>query len=239
MKLRIVALLPIVALLLGLSPLVAQASEAPEPQKRQDFSRVYQIRHLNLHVAEVLAWDQCAKQANDFCTVTAAGSEEAHGLLTVRADRETHERIARALAQRDVMPPTRFFQLVAVVADQSAGGVDDSIPPRAREALQDVVDFLPYRGYRLLDQAFLRTTSNSGVVLDNPGEGELQVSLSFRATGETDEDLMFRHFRVVANPGRELLSTSFSMSVGETVVVGTSKLGGGGDALVVLLTAVE
>ena len=36
---------------------------------------------------------------------------------------------------------------------------------------------------------------------------------------------------------REILSTSFSIKVGETLVVGTSKLDGGDEALVVLLTA--
>lgn len=35
----------------------------------------------------------------------------------------------------------------------------------------------------------------------------------------------------------QLLATSFSMTVGETLVVGTSKLDGGDEALVVLLTA--
>jgi hypothetical protein len=36
---------------------------------------------------------------------------------------------------------------------------------------------------------------------------------------------------------QRLLATSFSMAVGETLVVGTSKLDGGDEALVVLLTA--
>ena len=37
----------------------------------------------------------------------------------------------------------------------------------------------------------------------------------------------------------DVLRTSFSMNVGETVVVGTSKLDGGDKALVVLLTAAK
>jgi hypothetical protein len=39
--------------------------------------------------------------------------------------------------------------------------------------------------------------------------------------------------------GRPLLSTTFSMELGETVVVGTSKLDGPDKALVVLLTALR
>jgi len=38
--------------------------------------------------------------------------------------------------------------------------------------------------------------------------------------------------------GRRIIDTSFSMDVGETVVVGTSRLGGGDKAIIALLTAV-
>ena len=39
-------------------------------------------------------------------------------------------------------------------------------------------------------------------------------------------------------PGRRIIDTTFSMDVGETVVVGTSRLGGGDKAIIALLTAV-
>lgn len=41
-----------------------------------------------------------------------------------------------------------------------------------------------------------------------------------------------------ASSGRRIIDTSFSMDVGETVVVGTSRLGGGDRAIIALLTAV-
>ena len=42
----------------------------------------------------------------------------------------------------------------------------------------------------------------------------------------------------LAHPSRPLIDTSFAMDVGETVVVGTSRLPGGDKALIALLTAV-
>jgi len=39
-------------------------------------------------------------------------------------------------------------------------------------------------------------------------------------------------------PGRRLIDTSFGLKEGETIVVGTSKVDGGDEALVLLLTAV-
>jgi len=38
---------------------------------------------------------------------------------------------------------------------------------------------------------------------------------------------------------RKVMDTTFSMDVGETAVVGTSKLNGGDEALVVLLTVTD
>ena len=44
--------------------------------------------------------------------------------------------------------------------------------------------------------------------------------------------------RPSSGPARRIIDTSFSMDVGETVVVGTSRLGGGDRAIIALLTAV-
>ena len=44
--------------------------------------------------------------------------------------------------------------------------------------------------------------------------------------------------RVAALKSRSIIDTSFTMDVGETVVVGTSRLAGGDKALIALLTAV-
>ena len=47
-----------------------------------------------------------------------------------------------------------------------------------------------------------------------------------------------REGRSSSGSGRRIIDTSFSMDVGETVVVGTSRLGGGDKAIIALLTAV-
>jgi hypothetical protein len=44
--------------------------------------------------------------------------------------------------------------------------------------------------------------------------------------------------RIAAMKSRSIIDTSFTMDVGETVVVGTSRLAGGDKALIALLTAV-
>ena len=75
-------------------------------------------------------------------------------------------------------------------------------------------------------------------------ERRYQVNLQFEGDPDAGKPLQIG-FRLMAQKmvkGHEvgqvhLLGTTFSMKVGETVVVGTSKLNGGSEALVVLLTA--
>ena len=54
---------------------------------------------------------------------------------------------------------------------------------------------------------------------------------------ERDPDRVPAYYSELESAIRWLMDTTFAMRIGETVVVGTSKLNGGSEALVVLLTA--
>jgi hypothetical protein len=235
--------------------------------------------------------------------------------------------------------PRRGFNVVLLLGDmQDAGGLD-TVPVAARKALADMKDFLPYKGYRLLDTQWV-LGSNSGPAITRlrgvedqeyelelrasptmqPGPGGInQTGISVRfflreaidattapagdgssrtalhpkelakadaATLEIsreifqlererdDLQLLVRKGRAqvevgMKDPdevkrqetqlaavtrriaelkqslaatsskaaGRAVIDTSFRMDDGETVVVGTSKVKGGGKALIALLTA--
>jgi hypothetical protein len=214
------------------------------------------------------------------------------------------------------------FSVVLVLGDLQSGTIQDTVPAAARKALTDMKDFLPYKGYRLLDvqwtlccgrgsntPAISRLRGADGrdyelslstdldgrnrldvrFVLREPSTvvkqeetqsesiGELQRELArleqelARAlktaqarfevgTGgpvNEDKNLQNMHSRLsetkirlaeardrrVAqsrkiSPNRAVIDTSFTMDIGETVVVGTSRLAGGDKALIALLTAV-
>jgi hypothetical protein len=234
--------------------------------------------------------------------------------------------------------PRRGFNVVLLLGDmQDAGGLD-TVPVAARKALSDMKDFLPYKGYRLLDTQWV-LASNSGPAITRlrgnddqeyelelrasptmqPGAGGInQTGISVRfflrepsdgttapagdgsrtalhpkelAKADTTtleisreifqlererDDLQLRVSKGrkqvevgTADPdevkrldaqltavtrriselkqslstssskvaGRAVIDTSFRMDDGETVVVGTSKVKGGGKALIALLTA--
>jgi hypothetical protein len=141
--------------------------------------------------------------------------------------------------------PTYTFQAVFLVADMTAGGSLESVPANAQKALRSASSFLPYKSYRLLDAAWIRTAFKGSSRVTGPDGGYFEIFLTVDPGGKSGERIVLNEFylqtltKAGAVYGRPLLSTTFSMELGETVVVGTSKLDGSDKALVVLLTAVQ
>ncbi|RMH18122.1 MAG: hypothetical protein D6696_13955 [Acidobacteria bacterium] len=159
--------------------------------------------------------------------------------------------------------PSQSFQVHLLVADVGSGETSfEGLSKSAQKALVDLRDFLPFTTYRLLDFAWLRSSGYASAKMRGPEERLFRVSLRHRSPSEeTGGQIFVSHFElsessetpvadalrsrvmpqgaVVAPLARTpLISTSFRMEVGETVVVGTSRLDGERKALVVLLTAV-
>jgi hypothetical protein len=218
----------LVALALAVPPSLAARQSAPAPPdaKATAYSAHYRIHFLDSHAAEQLAWDQCPGKD---CRISWQSGE-----LELFADAATHERLARALTQADE-PHTQSFQLTLLAADNHGDGAAAELPKAAQKALQDMKDFLPFKSYRLLDMAWLRTTGSAEAQLAGDQGKSYGAELHFSRVGDPAAgELLIENF--VIRPG--LIKTTFAMHVGETVVVGTSKLGGNTAALVVLLTAV-
>jgi len=207
-------------------------------------------------------------------------------------------------------PAPQGFSVVLVLGDGQSATVAENVPPAARKALADMKDFLPYRGYRLLDAQWILGSQRSSSRLRGPDEQEYQltlkttqisggrVSVTFQmqeasaltvvTARDADEaaarraaemELQTRlsrlqaeaaamkqrlgekHANVVAVSAeienlkmrlaefesgdarprslfgsRSVIDTTFSMDIGETVVVGTSRLNGD-RALIAILTA--
>jgi hypothetical protein len=243
-------------LLLLLPGALSAAQEQPETRT----SVRYTVRFMDLHDAEVLAWDQCGQPA-ERCRVASLAVNDAgiKGYLEVLAEAAVHEKIARALAAQDAVPLTQSFQVLLLAAGAKAADSGLEIPANARKALDDLKGFLPFKSYRLLDAVWIRATQDRlavGQISGGAGAG-YQVRLRFRNLGNPkDRNLFVDTFSLMAQPAtpkpsaagegqpmappapRALIDTSFGLKGGETIVVGTSKVDGAEEALVVLLTAV-
>lgn len=191
---------------------------------------------------------------------------------------------------------TYLFQVVLLIGDNEGGSSYDGVPKNAMSALEDIRDFLPFKNYRLLDVALMRSDQNADSVMSGPSGETLDLSLRFEAdTSAEPTRLNVRDFRLNGQRGplaaagvaddpplgrsrgasrsssgvgtaessadhstrvraeyaraasmmararrqQYLIQTSFSVDVGETIVVGSSKLDGqGGKAVLVLFTAI-
>lgn len=237
--------------LLLAGPVTAVLGQAVPGPSSGLVSNRYEIRFLDTHAAELLAWEQCRDK--DRCLVSSlleTSEKSSRRLLEVRADSATHERIVQALAREDAAPKTRTFQAVLVLADDKPEAREPALTPEARKALGDLRGFLPFKSYHVLDSVWLRTTRSVQGRLVGSEDAAYTINLEFRNVGKIEEDNLYvDHFRLEEDgsrpePGggrrgpRQLIRTSFGMKEGETIVVGTSKLDGGQEALVLLLTAV-
>jgi len=206
------------------------------------------------------------------------------------------------------LPGPQGFSVVLVLGDMQSASSSDNVPPAARKALADMKDFLPYKGYRLLDAQWILGSERASTRLRGPEEQEYQLTLrsgiyvgKLRVTFQLqepggaeyavseneagqrraqlaamqdrlrqleqelaglrarsgDNQREVNEARRVANAqmaelkrqiaatenamtigrGRSVIDTTFNMDIGETVVVGTSRVAGE-KALIALLTAV-
>jgi hypothetical protein len=252
-----VRLLAFAAWLLLPGALYAAQEEQPKPAQ----SIRYEIRFMDLHAAEVLAWDQCVHKERCRVATLAVGDSNLKGYLEVGAEPAIQEKIARALAKEDAFPQTQSFQVLLLAAGTKAGSSGLEIPANAQKALADLKGFLPFKNYQLLDAVWMRATQDRLVIgrVTRGGGADYQVRLRFRNLGGPQERSLFvdafslmeepsvpkppaadkkEGEAVTPRPSRALIDTSFSLKEGETIVVGTSKVDGADEALVVLLTAV-
>ncbi len=237
--------LGLAALLLAVTALGRPAA-AQTPVPPEAFSRMYLIRYLSLPEAETLVWDQCPKDGKTTCRVTSAGRNEVAPYLMVDANAATHAKIARALMEKDGVPRTHSFRATLLVASRE-GGKGSTLPEGIRKVVDDLKSFLPYASYRILDTVTI-TTSRGGSVKAMGPDG-LPVDVRIFMNAQVGEQLEISGFEVQAlgsTPsadgramGRKLIESTFSMRIGESLVVGTSALDGGQEALVVVLTAVS
>ncbi len=249
------------AFLLLLPGVLSAAQEQPEART----SVRYTIRFMDLHDAEVLAWDQCGKPVERCRVASLAVSDPTFkGYLEVLAEAAVHEKIARALAKQDAVPLTQSFQVLLLYAGNRAQSSAMEIPANAQKALSDLKGFLPFKNYQLRDATWMRATQDrvaEGHIAAGSDRAGYRVRLRFRNLGSPkDHNLFVDMFSLVELPttprparpdtnegaavappashATTLIDTSFGLKGGETIVVGTSKLNGSDEAIVVLLTAV-
>lgn len=152
-----------------------------------------------------------------------------------------------------------FHVSIVAASRQGASASPGSLPAAISKALADLKEFLPYQSYRVVDSALVRASREFHTRLAGPDGTPYDVDAVFSAE-DGGKSFLINHFELHKVPrmedvARDMdrsrgsapvapmapepgLTASFRIDRGETVVVGSSRLDGDGDALIVLLTAV-
>ena len=228
----------------GAVPTPAAEPEKPEAGNLPGYERVYRTQFLRGQDGPLIAYQACLalpSTPSRPCTYRIEGGN----WFIFRSDDAGHKAIAEALAREDAAPPTQTYRVTLLRATPAAAPAPH-LPAGEMRALEGAKQVLPFRGYTLIDGGFLRSSERGALTLagDEPGSS-LSVAMALRREATSSTKAMnvseFVVKRQQHSSGKEtqLLHTAFWINAGETVVVGTSRLNGGDEALVVLLTAGE
>lgn len=140
-------------------------------------------------------------------------------------------------------PPGRRLGSLSVVlleGDTAGTASLDGVPTAVQRALADMREFLPFRSYRLYDAGLLRAPALGTSTIHLQGEpAGRRFAVTLGAQYQMVPSARLRIFFSLRelNSPNPVLETNLEMNVGETVIVGTSRIGGD-NALIALLTAV-
>ena len=87
------------------------------------------------------------------------------------------------------------FSVVLVLGEGQGTAVAENVPPAARKALADMKDFLPYRGYRLLDAAWILGSQRSTSRLRGPDDNV--PAAARRALADMKDFLPYKGYRLL------------------------------------------
>ena len=132
----------------------------------------------------------------------------------------------------------RKFVFTLALGDVQAGQ-GSTFTPAASKALADLKDFLPYKRYTLLDTVYKIGLMGPTIQMKGSDDQKYElITLQYPPPGSGNRAAMKLQLRAVsAERPTFLIDTAFEIQLGETVVVGTSRLDGN-RALLLLVTSV-
>jgi len=196
----------------------------------------------------------CSFSLAVLCLVLA-GSAPADATLVASQDRMTQELDqapatpqtpggikappAKAGARLPAKEEAAGFSVALLLAPGKPGSPVEGLSADEMKAVQDASALLPYKSFQRLDSVFVRGPQGGLVRLQGPAGREYSAKV---AAGSTYYDGVW-YLNVAidvtdSSSAGSVLKSEFRINLGETVIVGTSRVNGSDQALVLLLTAV-
>lgn len=219
----------------------AHAGERPQPDL---LSRDYAPRHLSLVATEALLWQACPEDEAAYCVVDDS-KQEGHARLI--APPAVQRRAVALLAAHDV--PAGAYTLRVDLLAVERGGRDrlEGLAPSARRRVEALRGELGGPSFTLLDSGLVRT-ANEGRTELLADDRLYQVLIDLRR-GQRGERIEVQGIQLHAQrvggqptsglpaPVGAVLAASLDVAVGDTAVVGTTRLDETRDLLLLLTAA--
>jgi hypothetical protein len=214
--------------------LAALAVAASATATQAATSKAYSIRYLEPSDAVALLYVRVPEALE--CTVrsersTDRSSAGQRGVITVKCERDDiGAKTGEALAAIDVPRPTRRFHVTVLEASRKDGTTPD-LPPSEKKALADAKKVMTYRSFQIDAETVLESSDRAETQMS--GRYRMTLSMESSKSGDTSVEVsQFRLYIAQAGPTPDaagiwglLFDTSFSLRVGETIVLGTSAAG--------------
>jgi len=223
--------------------LADDGGERTKQRQPELLARDYAARHLSRLATETLLWQACPDEPAAYCVVD---DSEKEGHARFIASPAVQRRAVALLAEHDA--PAGAYELRVDLLAVEAGGADrlDGLSPAARRGLEARRGELGGGHFTLLDSGFVRTADEAKTTLLADREvyevyvklrrgvrgGRIEVRGIQLSASRTTADLTL----AVPQPAGVVLTASLDVGLGETTVVGTTRLDEKRD-LLLLLTA--
>ena len=143
---------------------------------------------------------------------------EAPGVITVRETEDNLDKIARVLDEFDRARPDiqLHFQLI------EANGATTSDPAIA-DVEAELRRLFRYEGYRLMGEAFARTTSEGGQFMQEFQGTFPPYAVEARVISRSPEEVFLQNISLIDDNGLNRFTTSVRIRIGQTLVLGSAE----------------
>jgi hypothetical protein len=216
------------------------------PQEKQDVKTELRKEVIRLKYVRSTDVEPVIHMYLDFQQGERVSSTPDKKILTLRALPENVEKILDVIKGIDLKPPDLLFTVQLVLGSESSEKGDPEI--QNDPVIRELRNLLRFKSYSLLDSSLIRVMDEATSEVRIGKEGDFELRLSPKVTKDEKDifiqtNVRLRYFHLPApadsKTGRtvtDLIQSSLSIKSGDKTVVGVSKLDGGGEGLILIIS---
>lgn len=210
-----------------LATLILLAAAGCSRQAELD-TRTFALDHIESWEAAALIEPYVYRDRED-----APGTfSEAPGVITVRETEDNLEKIARVLEEYDRARPDMQLHFQLIEADGA-----ERTDPAIADVEAELRRLFRYEGYRLMGEAFARTTSEGGEFMQEFMGTSPPYRVMAEVTSRSADEVFLRELILQDDRGRQRFVTSVRIRVGQTLVLGSAEKEDGQSTVILTVRA--